>query len=93
MNSMTDTLEEQTNGFSGQFRRVIDPARERAVGAINYGEDVVRRHPETAVFSSLLTGLLIGGVIGWFLADSREMPVQKDLRSLLQQFKGKLNLD
>ncbi len=91
MNVANEPYRSTESTTNDRFHRAFDTARERATQAVDFGEDCVRRHPETAVWSSFATGMLFGLLAGWLLAQQLEDPWRRDLRSMLSRLQSRLH--
>lgn len=83
---------EQENQITGAASQAVETAKEVATETMQAGENCVSEHPASAISTTFVSGLLIGVVVGWAIAESRHHHYRNVCRQFATEWLDRLHL-
>jgi hypothetical protein len=71
--------------------RAWENTREKAEEIVDSGETCVRENPGSAMLTAFLGGMLVGGFIGWRVAENRAHHTQHLIRDAMRDLQRRLH--
>jgi hypothetical protein len=87
-----NSTKERSSSNSTSRKRARHAANSGSGEVVEAGEDCVRKHPESAVWTAFGGGLALGGLIVWAIFEEREHHWHRAVTKLAGDVQRRLNL-